>query len=637
MSQVRRIQRYGTPWVAVALIALLAGCNTDNAGGAQDPTAGTGGDSNFDGAGGSGATGGAEAAGGNGGLILNGNLEVTDQNPVEVLVADPDRSAWDVLTDAGVSSPNEYASRAATCYATADACSTPGCSVFATCCVGNGTCCKPVADAPLPLEVDFGDCSGLDIGSCSANSGTSASAFGPSQPLINSRGLVPGGNATSEGGAVIGDSTDLGTTRVRVDVEFALPIGCGASCLESAGVAFSNTTPGTFVDADVGLLLSGSRKQVNLMIGNAVAETFDAGNGQTRWALILSPEGQVEVLRNDMVEATHTFDASMLRQAALVLFGRNLSAPTNSAAIGRIAIENSFCDIPSAWDVRDPVTVTDAMGNPFDGQRFGRGPSVASDGQEIRFAYGIDGEIFWARSGDVGVVQRIGTFAALSPSYAHEALGVQDPELVYDGNDWHAFYTAYDANGTGSIGHAAANPTDSFFTADAAPTLSATGDAVSLDAPTVQHQNGLWILIVRATLASGATELRAYYTGALGTTWEPVVDSSLEALTRVATPGSEITGPSLIVHNSGYQLYFAKRSGTRWAVELLTSDELLLWRPLGEVLGASDGGFDRLGARAPDAISLTDRVDLVYEGQNAISFELGWGVRSAPSDTAPAF
>ena len=633
VSQVQRIQRWRKPSLAAALVVLLVGCGSEAQDGAFGPTGfgGAGGDASFDGPEGGGATGGA----GDRGVILNGNLEVIDQNPVEALVADPARSGFDAVTAGGMSTPGEYAALAVACYETPDACSAPGCSVFATCCVDNGTCCKPIDDPPLPVEIDFRDCDGLDLDSCAADNGTGALVFGPSQPVINDRGLVPGGNASSEGGAIIGDPADLGTTRVRIDVEFALPIGCGGSCLESAGVAFSSTTPGTFVDAEVGLLLSGSRNEVNLMIGDAVADTFDAGIDQTRWSLILSPEGRVDVMRNDIVQGAHAFDASALRQASLILFGRNLSEEQNSAAISRIVVQTSFCDIPSSWDVRAPVVITDEVNNPLPGERFGRGPSVASIGQEVRFAYGIDGEIFWG-AGDVGSVQLISTSAALSPSYAHEALGVEDPELVYDGNDWHVFYTALDQNGAGSIGHATATPAET-FAADSNPTLSPSGDAVSLDAPTVHRRAGLWVLIARATLASGATELRAYYTSALNTGWERVVDSSLEALTRVENPGSEITGPSLVVHNSAYQLYFAKRSGTRWTVELLTSDELLLWRPLGEALGPSGQGFDQLGARAPDAISLTDRIELVYEGQNGVSFELGWARRPAPSDTASEF
>ena len=115
-----------------------------------------------------------------------------------------------------------------------------------------------------------------------------------------------------------------------------------------------------------------------------------------------------------------------------------------------------------------------------------------------------------------------------------------------------------------------------------------------------------------------------------------MVNGDLEQLTRVEDATSELTGPSLIVHNSAYQLYYGRRTGTRWAVELAVSDELLLWRPMGEVLGGSGEGFDSLGARSPDAISQPDRIDIVYSGQDGVSFHLGGASRAAPSDTAPS-
>jgi hypothetical protein len=104
----------------------------------------------------------------------------------------------------------------------------------------------------------------------------------------------------------------------------------------------------------------------------------------------------------------------------------------------------------------------------------------------------------------------------------------------------------------------------------------------------------------------------------------------------VQSTTAEITEPSLMIHNSAYQLYYARRNGTRWSVELLVSDELLLWRPLGDVLGGSDEAYDSLGARSPDVISRPDRIDIVYSGQDGVAFRLGTASRAAPSDTAPS-
>jgi hypothetical protein len=127
-----------------------------------------------------------------------------------------------------------------------------------------------------------------------------------------------------------------------------------------------------------------------------------------------------------------------------------------------------------------------------------------------------------------------------------------------------------------------------------------------------------------------------FYANDPGTDWARVVDGTLEQLTRVESPTSEVTEPSLVIHNSAYQLYYARRSGTRWSVELLVSDELLIWRSMGGVLGGSSEAFDSLGARSPDVISGPDRLDIVYAGQDGVAFQLGTASRTAPSDTAPS-
>ncbi|MGB5810967.1 MAG: hypothetical protein WBG86_10590, partial [Polyangiales bacterium] len=302
-----------------------------------------GGDASFGGSGGTagpnapngggGTEGGGAGAGGAGGEGP-GIVDVFDgviSNPVDVLVADPDRSSWDALTITDGGSASDYAATALACFEAPAACGGAACTVFATCCVDNGTCCKAPEFAELPSAIDFPSCAGTDLATCVAP--TSASVFGPATLEITNRGLIPDGNASEEGGALIGETVDLAGTRVRVDVEFALPVGCGVSCLESAGVAFTSEAPDAFVNAGLGLLLSGSRDELNLMIGNAVVRSFDPGNDATQWSLIATPDGRVDVLRDDVVQFTASFDPSTLRQARLALFGRNLSEGAKRAAI----------------------------------------------------------------------------------------------------------------------------------------------------------------------------------------------------------------------------------------------------------------------------------------------------------------
>jgi predicted GH43/DUF377 family glycosyl hydrolase len=591
---------------------------------------------NVDGNGGSGADAGYEGSGGVGGAgapSLDGTSGLAD-NPVALLLANPQRNPFDFL-GADAEGARGYAEAAATCYSDADSCSETVCEAFASCCVSTGNCCQPIADPSLPALLDFAQCQGLTIGSCAAGVGSSATTFGPLEPVIGSRGLVPNGTATSDGGAVVGGVTNLSTQLVRVGIRFALPIGCNGTCLESAGVAFTSSAPGVFVDAEVGLLLSGSRGAVSLMIGGEVADTFDAGTDATRWSLALSPEGSVEVLRDDASEGSYSFDSLALTEARLVLFGRNLSAEPNNAAIASLSVEAELCDNPQAWESRTPLSIR-VDGDEAPGHALGRAPSIERHGAGARIAYEVAGEIFVAAYDVPGEAELPSLDPVLVPTEPYEALGVTDPELVSDGSFLFLFYTARDESGAGSIGAAVSSQDLSVFTKREGPILAPSEDVISFDAPSVRYRDGLWLLVARATLANGATELRAYYTSDLDAGWARIVNGGLEKLTRTEDPTTEITGPSLIVHNSAYQLYYARRASTRWSVELAVSDELVVWRPMGEVLGPSAEGFDRLGARDPDAISGADQIDVVYSGQDGVSFRLGTASRPAPSDTAPS-
>jgi hypothetical protein len=632
VSQNRRIQRWKwLPWAAL-LALVVAGCgDSSNAAGLGPDfdagAAGSGGSGDrADGAGGSAGSGAPQNDGGTSG--------VTD-NPVDLLFANPGRNPGDAL-GAGLEAATDYAAGARACYADTGACGSAECSAFASCCVKTGACCAPVLnDATLPAALDFRQCAGQTADACAQDNGSDAVSFGQTDPVLSGRGLIPNGTATAEGGVVIGELVNLSSHRVEVEVQFTLPVGCNGTCLESAGVAFTSSAPGAFVDAEVGFLLSGSRDAVNLMIGNAVADSFDAGTDSTKWRLVLSPDGSAQVFRDGNLLGVYAFNAAALQQAQLVVFGRNLGAATTSAAIATLEVAMAFCDNPSAWNERQEIAIS-LDSNPVPAHAFGTGPSIVDQMVGKRMAYEVDGEIFLSEEEAFGEFFLEDGNPALIATEPYEAQGVGDPELVWDGNFLSLFYTARDSEGVGSIGAAVSVEDVPVFMKGQGPTLAPDGDVLSYDAPTVVYRDQLWLLVVRATLADGATELRAFYTSDPDTGWARVVNGGLEELTRSEGPASEVTDPSLIIHNSAYHLYYARRAGTRWSVELAVSDELLLWRSLGDVLGGSSEDFDSLGARSPDALSQPDRIELVYAGQDGVSFRLGAASRTAPSDTAPS-
>ncbi len=334
---MRRITR----WVLLyALAALALGGCADSAdggpafeggGGAGDPSEGS-----------AGAGGAAEGAGG-----AAGRASPTDGLQVlsPELFADPERIPLALDADAQQS----YFALARDCYQGAG-CGVEACEALAACCVGSGRCCSAVDSPALPALIDFRSCAGLDVQSCAQDHGTVAVPFGPDAPLLSGRGLMANGTLFTDGGAVLGAPVDLAAHRVDVAVRFTLPEQCGSSCLESAGISWTNGDPSLRFENGLGLVLSGARREMRLLIGDTAVASFSAGSSGTVWMLSVEPDGHVEVRRDGELQTRRPVEVSQLRQARLAVFGRNSNEAPQAAAIATLSLEQSLCDMPSAWE-----------------------------------------------------------------------------------------------------------------------------------------------------------------------------------------------------------------------------------------------------------------------------------------------
>lgn len=599
--------------LALAGVVFTSGCN---------PESGTGRLNGADGADGGAADFDAGVPTGNEGLA-DGDVTMFLANPDrEGLVTSVSAGAPPEFDAATVGADAAYLQVASECYAPSSGpvCGGTSCDLLAACCVDDGDCCSPVASPPLGPAIDFTACDGLTVAQCASDAGTTASVFGATAPVISAEGLTPNGSLFADSGAVFGDAVDLGTHRVDVDMRFTAPGTCAGSCLESIGVGFVSTASigdQELVEPEVALLYSAAFESVSLVLNGEAVQGWPAAS--VSWSLVLKPEGQLEVIRDATVVSARAFNAKALRTAHFVVYGRNLNAPSNHAALQSLGVTVSLCDISDAWDESVPVGLQ------------GRRPSIASNGSTRRLAVDVQGEIFWAaQSGSPTSFTPIGAEAALSPTREYEAAGVRDAELVWDGTQWHLFYTAVSLSGARTIGHATAGPSDEQFVADSAPTLTAPSGTLHIEAPAIYHRPGLWVMVARVE-RSGESELRLFETAMLGLGWAPIDASALSSLTRVATGQGDVTDPTIIVHDSAYQLYVAKRVGTLWSIVLFTSDELLAWRSIGSVL--SDPAT--FGAREAAAISDNDRIDLYYVADHGAASALRFTGRTAASDSVP--
>ena len=630
MNRNRRNQRSNWLTMAAVLAVVSFGCGeTESAGSSPAVDAGSaaarrrsGGDLGVNGSGGAEAPNFADALG---------------DNPA--LFADPLRNPGDfpgMSTDAAEGA-QEYADAALACYATPDACGGPECSAFASCCVNTGACCAPLVDnAALPALLDFRGCGLLDLLNCAEASSTLTTTFGELEPVLNARGLVPNGTANAEGGALIGEPVNLASQRVELDVQFALPVGCSGTCLESAGVAFTATAPGAFVDAEVGLLLSGSREQVNVMIGNEVADSFFAGPGSTRWRLVLSPDGAAALFRDGVLQGRYAFDAAALSQAQLVAFGRNLSATANSAAIASIEVQVADCDNPRAWSERQPVSVSIGVSD-AERHTFGAGPSIVDLGQTKQVAYELDGAIYVGELVTPGEVFVAVPAPVLIPSgpgrgdgpwgprarlrrqqrvpVLHGARGERRGEHSRSGVGFGAFGVHADRGAGLDSGrrHRFVRGADGRVPGGA---LAAGGSRNPFGrrdrAPGLLHAQP------RRRLGTGG-ERRPRTAHAHrerhGRNHRAEPDDSqqrLPALLRAPQRHALVGGA------------FGFGRAPALAAEWVTCS------------AAATKRYDSLGARSPDVISGPDRIDIVYSGQDGVAFRLGTASRTAPSATAPS-
>ena len=600
--------------VIAALIALsgfvLGGCGTG--GGASGVNAGTGG------TGGSGGEGFDQDAG----LFADAGVDdsTTDLATDPNLFADPSR-ADDVFSPVPpIADPaGLYESEVIACFESANECGATGCEEIAACCVGTSVCCEPIDSTELPDALDFTACAGQSVPQCFLDNGVVVQTFGPPADMVQANGLGSMGSVSADSGVVVGPAVDLAQKRLSLEATFVFATNCGDTCVDSLGLgvaaATASLTPNT--RTDIALLYSGARSQMQLRIAGNAVQSWDATSPTETWTLTLNPNGTVQAQRNGVEVGDHEFSMGGLRNAKIVVYGRSLSETADQSTLTSLSALISNCDQPDSW----------SKGTNFSNQSGDR-PTIETDGSETRLAFIEDGRITWGTV--MGSAFTPLSTDALKPSFAYESQGISDPELLWDGSQWHLFYSAINATGIASIGHATAQVGETVFTQDSTPTLSTTSQWQAFDAPTVYRRDDLWLMVVRGTTADGGTELVPFYRLTDTDSWKLAIGSTLPEITRVAANSSDaLTDPSLIVHNGAYQLYVGRRRGTEWTIELLSSDEMSLFRELGEVLRGTDA-LNEIGVAAPDALGLEDVVELVYSNRSGEGFSVHRTSRVTP-------
>lgn len=523
-------------------------------------------------------------------------------------------------------------------------CDLEGCAPIAACCVGDGDCCAEIPGARD--DVSFAGCAGgsAPVDDCLGG----GRAFGDPMPWVDASGLLhPGGGMLADSGYVLDAEHDLASDRIEVTAVFLPATGCGASCLESAGVGLTTQAElgdGDHVSPAAGMILSGSRGQVGLIVDGDVVDWLDVTvpGGQT-FTLTARPTGELTVRTAQADGTIEERAASFVARgvARVVAYGRSRNPDALGSRLGaRIAalqVVGALCDVPDAWRTRATLPVT-RVGSTLAADA--AGPSVATDAAgDTWVAFDHQGAIHVARLvGDALELQHELGDPAFEAGGDHDVAGMRDPDLVFTGSGWSVFYTAVAPDGRRSIGHAAGASLDALF-ADPAPLSLPLDGEVDVDQPSALEHEGVLVLVVRVE-REGGHFFEAFRQDAAGADFRRFV-GNLRRLTDDVQSGdlgaTEVAAPSLVIHHDAWILHYAARRGARWSIQLLVSQDMRVFRSMGTVLEGSGaaGAFDRLGVSHPDALSVGDEVQLLYAGHDGIGRRLG-RVRRAASSTAGA-
>ena len=554
-----------------------------------------------------------------------------DAGPIDdaaVIAADPARFA-PFLTVSGTfgrlrdDEPAPWTS----CYAEPSGCAAEPCSLLATCCVGDGQCADLRLDGALPGALLFNSCaSGASALTCLP--GQPLTAVGSSEPRVESGGLRPGGDASREGGVLVGQPLDLRLDRVDLSVVFMPPVACPESrCLESAGVSVARADEAAqgLVTPLVGLLYSASRGDVSLMVGDQRRAAWPLTDANASFTLELHPSGVVRVHR-DQELLTSGFVYSPVSSAQVVLHGRNTEL--QGARIRSLHAVEYRGETPAVFGTRLPITLT----APVDVDPWApRNPAVVEHEGRTYVVVENDGALY--RGELLGTTVAFDSEHRVVVDSGREDALLAPALLVRPSGETFLVYAAKVIDGTLNTTFAIRARRGVDGPLGPLPDQLAVASAPrgeSLDDPSVIEHQGHVLLLVRHRYHTGNTELELWRSDGLEPSTlrdlRPAPASNLGALTHVDNQESQQEqrrAPHLSVRGGTYRVHFERRTGTRSVIEMLAGDELRAFRSLGEVLGPRVGQLDSLGVGSPSALQDADGSEsLYYVGRDGLGERL---------------
>jgi len=523
--------------------------------------------------------------------------------------ASPEDDGYPANAEAGFSlDGSEGPAARSSCYRDESVleCGDPLCRELPVCCVGatRAGCCTETDRVPA---TPIGGSGCTSVGCL----GTSARPFGLPGPTFDT-GLVSGGDANGDGGVVYDDPVDLRNQTVALEAVLEPPTaGCADGCFETVALALLREAPPSgetvLVQPTAALRYSGANGRMLLEAGGEILHRFTEAPA-ARWRLEATSDGSLRVLREgtEVLSLANRVVPGVVHPA-VVGRTRNPSASGGEAArLTSLSIRVSTCDIPTGWQRGTPIQFTEAPA-----RTIGR-PSLLL-GDPTLLAVDEGGALRLFRQSVSG------RFDPIELS-APERL-IREPELVAAAEPWILAIGDDDAVLAGALsgldGEPALNWSELLGGCDCERTSPTTATAFS----------GAQVLVV---LEDGAPHLYVD-SGDTGFVEAPRLSGLLETLT-MPSRDERLTSVSLTLRDAAWHLHATYARGTRSLVRLFVSEELVVWRELGQVFGPSGEGFDALQVWSFSLAGGRDEGVLraIYRGSDGVDPTLGTTVRPAP-------
>lgn len=519
-------------------------------------------------------------------------------------------------------------------------CADLSCARAPSCCIGSSdTACCTHAD--LSVSVSFA------CGTSSCDDLSRFTTFGNVGPLrASDDAYAPVSDDGADSGALLPDTFDPRASAVTLHATLAVP--SASAGVDAVGIGIFEGAPSAHVVPAAALVVSASRGEILLLLGDSVARRAPApiDGALHEYTLTIGPTGAITAEGPSAMMSTQVVLPTSPVRAGF--FGRatNPGAGDPPARIGSFSVETQGCDQPTALDRLGGVTLIDETNSAL--LDTASDPSLATLGATTALAFTATTMLDPTHTGIfVATREPDGSFHVRAPSAGTQPLlaptgGDQlvGPALGTTSDDRWILYAAR-VHADGTRGLIVSESVDTSPLSLGAPSnLDVPDQGGDFDSPAIVpgHPDRLVarhvptaaelstrtpeLVLLEVTPGSGTAAQAGGLCGADATCADGVRSERTVYAAREATiafDADDVSDPAIVYYDQVYRLYYAGRHGSRWSIGMLITVDLGYWRASNAglpILGPDGNGEDAVSVRGPAPLVEDGHLSLYYVGSD---------------------